>query len=233
MKAHVKALPERERSVKGLADVYAFESKRVGDISREETRARGPRPRGDALQEVGLQDHWVDFSDPQEEADRAMAFANRGLARGAKVVALLPTADFDGYRKAAARSGHSEDLDRGRLSLLPMDHQLKTLRTAGAAALLVLAVQGIIQGARSEGYPETWFISKVASELLASSAPFLDLVLRVESAWSLVLRSFPVAVYCPFPLMIPSDPEFMSALVQRHSWAALGNLTIAEGAHRR
>src|SRR5256884_5873144 len=91
-----------EAGARSLAEVYESEARLVGDLVRPETRMRGPRPRIEAIQDLGPRDHWVDFASPADEPSRAMAFVNQGLARGAKVVALLPSEDVEAYRERAA-----------------------------------------------------------------------------------------------------------------------------------
>ena len=194
---------------------------------------RGPRPRIEAIQDLGPRDHWVDFASPADEPSRAMAFVNQGLARGAKVVALLPSEDVEAYRERAALEGHSKDLADGGLALFSIDAQMDTLRSAGAAAVFILAVQGILHGLGAEDAPEMWVISKVTSGLLTRPPPRMDLALRVEAAWDLVLHPFPTCVYCPLPLGIPADNPFATDLVRRHAWAALGDRAIAVGSHSR
>src|SRR5256886_14668736 len=104
-----------EAGARSLAEVYESEARLVGDLVRPETRMRGPRPRIEAIQDLGPRDHWVDFASPADEPGRAMAFVNQGLARGAKVVALLPSEDVEAYRERAALEDHSKDLaDAGR-----------------------------------------------------------------------------------------------------------------------
>ncbi|TLZ95669.1 MAG: hypothetical protein E6J95_01790 [Methanobacteriota archaeon] len=132
---------------------------------------RGPRPRIEAIQDLGPRDHWVDFASPADEPGRAMAFVNQGLARGAKVVALLPSEDVEAYRERAALEGHSKDLADGGLALFSIDAQMDTLRSAGAAAVFILAVQGILHGLGAEDAPEMWVISKVTSGLLTRPPP--------------------------------------------------------------
>ena len=216
---------------KSLSDVYESEARRVSDLARAETRPRGPRPRRDAIEDLGLADHWIDFADPADETARALSFANRGLARGAKVVALLPAGDIDAYRARARQQGHSKALDEGRFSFFPMDAQMETLRSAGAAAVFILAVQGILRGIGAAEASETWIISKVASALLTSPPARFDMALRVESAWDLLLQSLPISVYCPLPVGIPANVPFATSLVERHTWAALGDFAIATGPH--
>src|SRR5207253_1330904 len=91
-----------EAGARSLAEVYESEARLVGDLVRPETRLRGPRPRIEAIQDLGPRDHWVDFASPADEPGRAMAFVNQGLARGAQVGALLPSADVEAYRERAA-----------------------------------------------------------------------------------------------------------------------------------
>src|SRR5947208_15131634 len=104
-----------EAGARSLAEVYESEARLVGDLVRPETRMRGPRPRIEAIQDLGPRDHWVDFASPADEAGRATAFANQRLARGAKVVARLPSELVDAARARAALEGHSKDqADGGR-----------------------------------------------------------------------------------------------------------------------
>ena len=222
-----------EAGARSLAEVYESEARLVGDLVRPETRMRGPRPRIEAIQDLGPRDHWIDFASPADEPGRAMAFVNQGLARGAKVVALLPSEDVEAYRERAALEGHSKDLADGGLALFSIDAQMDTLRSAGAAAVFILAVQGILHGLGAEDAPEMWVISKVTSGLLTRPPPRMDLALRVEAAWDLVLHPFPTCVYCPLPLGIPADNPFATDLVRRHAWAALGDRAIAVGSHSR
>ena len=222
-----------EAGARSLAEVYESEARLVGDLVRPETRMRGPRPRIEAIQDLGPRDHWVDFASPADEPGRAMAFVNQGLARGAKVVALLPSEDVEAYRERAVLEGHSKDLADGALALFSIDAQMDTLRSAGAAAVFILAVQGILHGLGAEDAPEMWVISKVTSGLLTRPPPRMDLALRVEAAWDLVLHPFPTCVYCPLPLGIPADNPFATDLVRRHAWAALGDRAIAVGSHSR
>ena len=222
-----------EAGARSLAEVYESEARLVGDLVRPETRLRGPRPRIEAIQDLGPRDHWVDFASPVDEPARAMAFVSQGLARGAKIVALLPSEDVERYRERAALEGHSKDLAEGGLALFSIDAQMDTLRSSGAAAVFILAVQGILHGLGAEDAPETWVISKVTSGLLTRSPPRMDLALRVEAAWDLLLHPFPTCVYCPLPLGIPADIPFATDLVRRHRWAALGDRAIAVGIHTR
>src|SRR5207249_6348143 len=192
-----------EAGARSLAEVYESEARLVGDLVRPETRMRGPRPRIEAIQDLGRRDHWVAFASPVDEPARAMAFVSQGLARGAKIVALLPSEDVERYRERAALEGHSKDLAEGGLALFSIDAQMDTLRSSGAAAVFILAVQGILHGLGAEDAPETWVISKVTSGLLTRSPARMDLALRVEAAWDLLLHPFPTCVYCPLPLGIP------------------------------
>src|SRR5205823_5572105 len=149
-----------EAGARSLAEVYESEARLVGDLVRPETRLRGPRPRIEAIQDLGPRDHWVDFASPVDEPGRAMAFVSQGLAEGG-------------------------------LALFSIDAQMDTLRSSGAAAVFILAVQGILHGLGAEDAPETWVISKVTSGLLTRSPPRMDLALRVEAAWDLLLHPFP------------------------------------------
>jgi len=226
---HEEGLSERERVAQGLSEMLAYQARTIEDLARKETTIRGPRPRSDALQELEVHAHWADFSDPAFEAKRAMPFIERGLSRGAKVVALLPSVDIEDFREAVAGSGHDEDHDRGQLATVEIDGHLDVLKTAGVLAVVLLAVQGIIQASRTEGYPEVWFITKVASELLAASPQRADLALRVEWAFDTLARTFPISVYCPYPERFPGDSKMTSVLFQGHRWSAVGDLALAVG----
>src|SRR5437763_14593641 len=101
-----------------------------------------------------MHSHWVDFSDAANETRRAMGFVKRGIERGAKVVALLPSPNIEAYRREVAGSGCGEDLASGRRSLESEDHPLELMKTAGVLALLLLSHQGNLQVARGPGHPE-------------------------------------------------------------------------------
>src|SRR5437879_6731744 len=167
-----EGVSERERVARGLTEVFASQARTVEERALKESSRNASGPRDNKMEELGVHGHWVDFSDAASEAHRAMAFVKRGLARGAKVIALLPSSDMDVYREAAVRSGHEEDIDRGRLFLFDADEHLDVLKTAGVLAVLLLAIQGIIQVARCQGYPEVWFIGKIASSVLACTRPY-------------------------------------------------------------
>src|SRR5206468_5435685 len=108
---------ERERVAQGLTALLAAHAKTVETLARKGSSRNASGPRENTMEELGVHGHWVDFSDAASEARRAMAFVKRGLARGAKVVALLPSSDMEVYREEAVRSGHAEDIDHGRLFL--------------------------------------------------------------------------------------------------------------------
>jgi hypothetical protein len=225
-----QGLTERDRVAQGLSDVYASEAKVVEDLALQETKVTGPQPRSAALADLAIHEHWVDFSEEGSEAARSIPFVERGLERGAKVVALLPSEDLEEYEQEAARAGHATDMSEGWFTFFPIDRHLGALRTAGALAALVLAIQGLIQAARAENYAEVWFISKIASAMLRSTPQFAGFAMRLEWAWDSLLRSFPIAVYCPFPVMIPGVTGLMPALLHGHTWAALADIALKVGA---
>ncbi len=162
LKIRGEDLSERERVAKGLAEIFSAQAATVDNLARREAALRGPRPREAALQELETHSHWVDFSDPANEARRAMGFVKRGIERGAKVVALLPSPDIEAYRRELVESECGEDLDSGRVSLESVDDRLEMLKTAGVLAVLLLSIQGLIQVARGQGYPEVWLVGKIA-----------------------------------------------------------------------
>src|SRR5947207_14263090 len=145
-----------EAGARSLAEVYESEARLVGDLVRPETRLRGPRPRIEAIQDLGPRDHWVDFASPVDEPARAMAFVSQGLARGAKIVALLPSEDVERYRERAALEGHSKDLAEGGLALFSIDAQMAALRSSGAAAVFDYTVTGTRTCRGAEAAPVTY-----------------------------------------------------------------------------
>src|SRR5437867_2945018 len=104
LKIRGEDLSERERVAKGLAEIFSAQAATVDNLARREAALRGPRPREAALQELETHSHWVDFSDPANEARRAMGFVKRGIERGAKVVALLPSPDIEAALDSLART---------------------------------------------------------------------------------------------------------------------------------
>ena len=226
-----EGISERERVAQGLAELFASQARTVEELARKESSRNASGPRDNKMEELGVHGHWVDFSDAASEARRAMAFVKRGLARGAKVVALLPSSDMDLYREEAVRSGHEEDIDHGRLSLFNADEHLDVLKTAGVLAVLLLAIQGIIQVARGQGYPEVWFIGKIASSLLASTPPYQAIALRMESAMDSLVRTLPISFYCPMPDRFPGDPRLVTELVSGHGWASVAELALGSFGH--
>src|SRR5712691_2591068 len=119
---------ERDRVAKGLSDIYAAEARAVEELARKETSIAGPQPRPQALTDLAAHEHWIDFSEEPSEAERATPFVERGLKRGAQVVAFLPSQEVEAYEQEAVRSGHAEDVRQGRLTLLPIDGHLEALR---------------------------------------------------------------------------------------------------------
>jgi len=226
-----EGISERERVAQGLAELFASQARTVEELARKESSRNASGPRDNKMEELGVHGHWVDFSDAASEARRAMAFVERGLARGAKVVALLPSSDMDAYREEAVRSGHAEDIDHGRLFLFNADEHLDVLKTAGVLAVLLLAIQGIIQVARGQGYPEVWFIGKIASSLLASTPPYQTIALRMESAMDSLVRTLPISFYCPMPDRFPGDPRLVTELVSGHGWASVAELALGSFGH--
>jgi hypothetical protein len=231
VKIQGEGISERDRVAQGLTQLFSSQARAVEELARREGSQIASRPCDEALQELGVHGHWVDFSDAAVEARRAMGFVKRGLARGAKVIALLPSVDLDLYRDEAVRSGYREDMDDGRLSLFNADEHLDVLKTAGVLAVLLLAVQGMIQVARGQGYSEVWFISKIASSLLASSPQYQALALRVELAIDSLVRTLPITVYCPMPDRFPGDPRLMTELLSGHGWAAVADLALGSHPH--
>src|SRR5438046_2999188 len=181
----------------------------------------GPRPREAALQELETHSHWVDFSDPANEARRAMGFVKRGIERGAKVIALLPSPDIEAYRRELVESECGEDLDSGRVSLESVDDRLEMLKTAGVLAVLLLSIQGLIQVARGQGYPEVWLVGKIASSLFASAPQYPALTLRIEAALDSLTRTLPLSLYCPMPDHFPGEPGLMPMFLSGHGWASI------------
>src|SRR5207247_8079613 len=98
-----------------------------------------------------------------------MGFVKRGIERGAKVVALLPSPDIEAYRRELVESECVEDLDSGRVSLESVDDRLEMLKTAGVLAVLRLWIHGLIHVARGMGYPEVWLVGTIAASLLRSA----------------------------------------------------------------
>jgi hypothetical protein len=76
-----------------------------------------------------------------------------------------------------------------------------------------------------------WFISKIASSLLASSAPYQALALRVESAMDSLVRTLPICFYCPMPERFPGDPTLVTELLAGHGWAAVAELVLVSHGH--
>src|SRR5437016_12904050 len=181
LKIRGEDLSERERVAKGLAEIFSAQAATVDNLARREAALRGPRPREAALQELETHSHWVDFSDPANEARRAMGCVKRGIERGAKVVALLPSPDLEAYRRQPVEPECGEDLDSGRVSLESVDDRLEMLKTAGVLAVLLLSIQGLIQVARGQGYPEVWLVGKIASSLFASAPQYPALTLRLAA----------------------------------------------------
>ncbi|TLZ68871.1 MAG: hypothetical protein E6K12_00010 [Methanobacteriota archaeon] len=231
VKIQGEGISERDRVARGLTELFSYQARTVEELARKETSEKAPRPRDDTMQELGVHGHWVDFSDAASEARRAMAFVRRGLIRGAKVIALLPSLDLDRYREEAVRAGHQEDIDSGRLSLFNADEHLDVLRTAGVLAVLLLAIQGMIQVARGQGYSEVWFISKIASSLLASSPQYQALALRVDLAMDSLVRTLPISFYCPMPERFPGDPTLVTELLAGHGWGAVAELAFVSHGH--
>jgi hypothetical protein len=155
-----------------------------------------------------------------------MAFVKRGIARGAKVVALLPSPDIDAYREEAVQAGLGEDLHSGRISLEQADDHLEMLRTAGVLAVLLLSIQGIIQVGRGQGYPEVWFVGKIVSSLFAASPQYPALALRVESALDRLTKTLPMSLYCPMPDRFPGDPGMMAMFLAGHGWASILDIAL-------
>ena len=231
VKIHGEGISERERVAQGLTELFSSQARTVEELARKESSQIASRPRDAAMQELGVHGHWVDFSDAADEAQRSMAFVKRGLARGAKVVALLPSADLEAYQEEAVKSGHQEDIDQGRLSLFNADEHIDVLRTAGVLAVLLLAIQGMIQVARGQGYSEVWFMSKIASSLLASSPQYQALALRVELAVESLVRTLPISFYCPMPDRFPGDPQLVTELLTGHGWASVADLALGLHPH--
>jgi hypothetical protein len=212
---------ERERVSRRLSELLAGPSRFVEGVAKTEASVRGPRPREDALQALGVHEHWIDFAGPSEQAGRTIPFVERGLARGAKVVALLPSERADDYGQELARSGREDDLKAGRLAILAADHHTDILRTTGVLAVVLLAIQGFIQAARGQGYQEIWFVSKIAPSVLSPATASLDVILRLEAAFDGMIRSYPITVLCPFPATLPGDRVTFSDLVHAHTWASV------------
>jgi hypothetical protein len=98
-------------------------------------------------------------------------------------------------------------------------------------AVLLLAIQGMIQVARGQGYSEVWFISKIASSLLASSPQYQALALRVELAMESLVRTLPISIYCPMPDRFPGDPRLVTELLTGHGWASVADLALGLHPH--
>ena len=226
-----EGISERERVAQGLTEVFASQARTVEELALKESSRNASGPRDNKMEELGVHGHWVDFSDAASEAHRAMAFVKRGLARGAKVIALLPSSDMDVYREEAVLSGHAEDIDHGRFFLFNADEHLDVLKTAGMLAVLLIAIQGMIQVVRGQGYSEVWFIGKIASALLASSPPYQALALRVESAMDSLVRTLPISFYCPMPHRFPGDPSLVADLLSGHGWSSVAAIAFGSPAH--
>jgi len=138
---------------------------------------------------------------------------------------------MDAYREEAVLSGHEEDLDHGRLFLFNAAEHLDVLKTAGVLAVLLLAIQGMIQVARGQGYSEVWFIGKIASSLLASSPPYQALALRMEAAMDSLVSTLPISFYCPMPDRFPGDPTLVTELLSGHGWASVAELALRSFGH--
>src|SRR5947208_7947904 len=130
-----EGISERERVAQGLTELFASQARTVEELARKESSRNASGPRDNKMEELGVHGHWVDFSDAASEARRAMAFVKRGLARGAKVVALLPSSAMDVYQEETVRSGHEGDIERVRVSLFNADEHLNFLQTAGVLAV--------------------------------------------------------------------------------------------------
>jgi len=226
LKIRGEHLSERERVAKGLAEIFSAQAATVENLARRESALRGPRPREAALQELEMHSHWVDFSDAANETRRAMGFVKRGIERGAKVVALLPSPNIEAYRREVAGSGCGEDLDSGRISLESVDDHLEMLKTAGVLAMLLLSIQGIIQVARGQGYPEVWLVGKIASSLFASAPQYPALTLRIEAALDSLTRTLPLSLYCPMPDHFPGEPGLMAMFLSGHGWASILDIAL-------
>jgi len=131
LKIRGEDLSERERVAKGLAEIFSAQAATVENLARRESALRGPRPREAALQELEMHSHWVDFSDAANETRRAMGFVKRGIERGAKVVALLPSPNIEAYRREVAGSGCGEDLDSGRSKASSRSRGARDIRRSG------------------------------------------------------------------------------------------------------
>lgn len=233
VKIRDETLRERDRVARGLTEMFAYQARTVEDLARKEATVKAPRPRDEAMQDPGVHEHWIDFSEPEEEAGRILQFVERGLARGAKIVGLLPSESVADFRRKVARAGHAKDLDEGRFAIFAADEHVDVLKTAGVLAVVLLAMQGFIQAARGQGYQEVWFISKIAPMLLSSSTSMADLLVRFESELDAFIRAFPISVYCPFPEQFPGDPEIVSELLQGHTWASVADVALPLGPSQR
>src|SRR5436189_4938528 len=95
------------------------------------------------------------------------------------------------------------------------------LKTAGVLAMLLLSIQGIIQVARGQGYPEVWLVGKIASSLFASAPQYPALTLRIEAALDSLARTLPLSLYCPMPDYFPGEPGLMALFLSGHGWGSV------------
>jgi len=89
----------------------------------------------------------------------------------------------------------------------------------------------MIQVARGQGYSEVWFISKIASSLLASSPQYQALALRVDLAMDSLVRTLPISFYCPMPERFPGDPTLVTELLAGHGWGSVAELAFVSHGH--
>jgi hypothetical protein len=220
-----EGLRERDRVARGLTEVFASQARTVENLARKEATVKGPRGREEAMQDLGVHEHWVDFAEPEEQAGRIVSFIERGLAHGAKVVGLVSSETVPDFRQQVADTGHAADLNEGRLAIFAADNHVNLVNAAGVLTVFLLAMQGFLHGARGQGYHEVWFVSTIVSTLLPT-VPTADLLLRLETGLDAFIRAFPTTVYCPFPERFPGDPGIVSELLKGHTWASVNDLAL-------
>src|SRR5712664_2825324 len=98
IKIRGEGLTERQRVSRGLTELFASQATTVEELARQDSEVKAPQSRSEAIENLTVPTHWVDFSGPTGEVRRAIPFIRNGLARGAKVVAMLPSQDVDKYR---------------------------------------------------------------------------------------------------------------------------------------
>lgn len=154
-----------------------------------------------------------------------MPFVSRGLARGAKVIALMSADDRDRYRRAFVGAGHGSDLDRNRIAFQDVDGYLDAILLGGSVDPMFQDIRGWTETAVSEDYPEVWFIDKIARRFVAALAPSSDLATRVERGWAPLLRELPISLYCPYPDTLPLEGDEALGILAEHRWMSVADET--------